>query len=293
MLIGLFVIPSGLRAAHDKLAPLFVELYSSVGIIIGVLLQKTWNIDGASNKDNTKALVGYPESLMILSVVMILTYNIAMRLTRSGWWRCIKTKPPDPVPAVIGSVRRVITKRHKTRKRLTNPIILGLIAASTVAAEQVPQIKLKSNQMQCRLHKYSDNAGYLQTHKLNPIQPDMDLLHNILAEEPSGLLTKADSTTLAIDCGATSTTTFDDADFKPGTLKLFEHGERSPIQGIAGSLPICGQGVISLQVISDSGEIVNIKTSAYYIPELKTKLFSPQAYFHERNDDSELIRVIR
>ena len=96
MLIGLFVIPSGLRAAHDKLAPLFVELYSSVGIIIGVLLQKTWNIDGASNKDNTKALVGYPESLMILLVVMILTYNIAMRLMQSRWWRCIKTTPPDP-----------------------------------------------------------------------------------------------------------------------------------------------------------------------------------------------------
>jgi len=148
---------------------------------------------------------------------------------------------------------------------------------------------LKTNQLQHRLHKYSDNAGYLQTHKLNPIGPDMDLLRNILAEEPSGLLTKANSTTLVIDCRATSMTTFDNTDFKPGMLKLFEHGERSPIQGIAGSLPICGQGIISLQVISNSSEIVSIETSAYYILELKTKLFSPQAYFHERNDDSELI----
>jgi len=139
------------------------------------------------------------------------------------------------------------------------------------------------------LHKYSNNAGYLQTHKLNPIEPEMDLLCNILAEELSGLLTKADSATLVINCGATSMTTFNDADFKPGMLKLFEHGKRSPIQGIVGSLPICGQGIISLQVISSSGEIVNIETSTYYILELKTKLFSPQAYFHKCNDDSELI----
>jgi len=147
MLIGLFVIPSGLCAAHDKLAPLFVKLNSSVGIIIGVLLQKTWNIDAASNKDSIKVLVGYPESLMILSDMMILTYNIAMHLMCSGWWRCIKTKPPDPVPPVIGSVRRVITKQYKVRKRITDPIILGLIAASTVAAEQVSNISLKSIQL--------------------------------------------------------------------------------------------------------------------------------------------------
>jgi len=167
--------------------------------------------------------------------------------------------------------------------------MLVLIAASTVATKQVPSIMLKSNHLQHRLHKYSDNAGYLQMHKVNLIGPDMDLLHNILAEEPSGLLTKEDSTTLVINCRANSTTTFNDTNFKPGMLKLFEHSERSPIQGIMGSLPICGQGIISLQVISNSGEIVNIKTSAYYILELKTKLFSPQAYFHECNDDSELI----
>jgi len=34
---------------------------------------------------------------------------------------------------------------------------------------------------------------------------------------------------------------------------------------------------------------MDIKTKVYYIPELKTKLFSPQAYFNKWNDKSELI----
>ncbi len=139
------------------------------------------------------------------------------------------------------------------------------------------------------LHKFSDPSGYLQTNKLDPTGPDMDLLCQVLADEPSGLLSETNSTTLVIDCGATSTTMFDEADFKLGTLQLFEHGEQAPIQGITGTLPIKGQGTISLQVINNEGEIVNIDTQAYYILELHTKLFSPQAYFHECNDNSELI----
>jgi len=291
MLIGLFVIPSGLRAAHDTLAPLFVELYSVVGLIIGVVLsKKCWMTVGRNTKENIKALVGYPESFMILSDVMILTYNVAMRFTQSSWWRCIKTKPPDPVPAVIGSVRCSIFKRHQAKKRLTDPIILGLIAAGTIAAQEMPTFSLRStNKLRKRLHKYSDVHGYLQTHKLKPEGADLDLLRHVLAEEPSGLLSVDDSTLLVIDCGASNTTTYDENDFKPETLQLYKEGEKSPIQGIAGTLPIRGQGIISLQVIGTNGEVVDIETKAYYIPELKTKLFSPQAYFNERNDKSELI----
>jgi len=116
----------------------------------------------------------------------------------------------------------------------------------------------------------------------------MDLLRHVLAEQPQGLLTEDDSTTLVIDCGATSTMTYDLKDFKPGTLRMFEKGEKSPIQGIASTLPILGQGLLSLQVVDDKGEIVKIETDAYYIPDLQTKLFSPQAYFAQRNDKSEL-----
>jgi len=62
MLIGLFVIPSGLCTAYDTLAPLFIELYSVMGLIIGVVLdKKCWMTVSRNIKENIKALVGYPE----------------------------------------------------------------------------------------------------------------------------------------------------------------------------------------------------------------------------------------
>jgi len=111
------------------------------------------------------------------------------------------------------------------------------MAASTIATKQVPDITLKSNHLQHQLHKYTNNTEYLQMHKLNPIVLDMDLLCNILAAEPSGLITKYGSTTFVIDCRATSTTTYDETDFKPGILQLFEHGKKSPtLQGLYQSM---------------------------------------------------------
>jgi len=111
----------------------------------------------------------------------------------------------------------------------------------------------------------------------------------VLAQEPHSLLTKDYCTTLIFDLGATITTTFDEADFKPGTLEYFKDGEVKPVQGIAGESPIKGHSTMSLQVIDNEGELVDIKTTAYYIPDLNSKLFSPQAFFQERNDDSEFI----
>ena len=117
----------------------------------------------------------------------------------------------------------------------------------------------------------------------------MDLLRQVLAEEPQGLLTEDDSTMLIFDSGAMITTMYDEANFKPGSLEYFKDGKIQPVQGIAGSLPIKGQGTMSLQVINNKGEMVDIETMAYYVPDLQTKPFSPQAYFVERNNDLEFI----
>jgi len=73
------------------------------------------------------------------------------------------------------------------------------------------------------------------------------------------------------------TTMYNEADFKPGMLKYFKDGKIQPVQGIAGSLPIKGRGTMSLQVINNKGQLVDIETIAYYLPDLQTKFFSPQA----------------
>jgi len=111
----------------------------------------------------------------------------------------------------------------------------------------------------------------------------------VLAQEPCGFLTEDDCTILIFDSGTTIATTFDEADFKPGTLEYFKDGEIKPVQGIAGTLPIRGNGTMSLQVIDNEGELVDIKMTAYYIPELQSKLFSPQAFFQEHDNDLEFV----
>jgi len=76
-----------------------------------------------------------------------------------------------------------------------------------------------------------------------------------------------------VDSGASRTSTFDPKDFVPSSLKLFE---KPPVlTGISGSLEIKGQGDIKFQLVMDSGTVKEITTQAYWIPEMKCRLFSP------------------
>jgi len=113
----------------------------------------------------------------------------------------------------------------------------------------------------------------------------MDLLHQVLAEEPHGLLMEGNSITWIFDSGVTITTMYNKADFKPGSLEYFKDGKIQP-EGITGLLPIKGRGTMLLQIINNEGELVDIETMDYYIPDLQT---SPQAYFVEWDDDLEFI----
>jgi len=60
---------------------------------------------------------------------------------------------------------------------------------------------------------------------------------------------------------------YDKADFKPGSLAYFKDGKIQPVQGITGSLTIKGRGTMLLQIINNEGELVDIETMAYYVPD--------------------------
>jgi hypothetical protein len=51
------------------------------------------------------------------------------------------------------------------------------------------------------------------------------------------------------------------------------------MEGIAGGLQIRRQGIVRYEVLDDKGELQVLETSAYLIPGLQCRLFSPQAYF--------------
>jgi hypothetical protein len=53
------------------------------------------------------------------------------------------------------------------------------------------------------------------------------------------------------------------------------------MEGIAGGLVVRQQGRVKYELLTDDGDIHVLETTAYYMPELPCRLFSPQAHFQE------------
>jgi len=83
---------------------------------------------------------------------------------------------------------------------------------------------------------------------------------------PTGLLSYEESTVFIIDLGASRTSTFKKRDFVPGMLKLYT--KLPVLKGVSGTLEIKGEGDIM-----DDGNVTEITTQAYWIPEMKCRLF--------------------
>jgi len=113
--------------------------------------------------------------------------------------------------------------------------LLGLIATSTIANEQIPTFTLGLTPLQQHLNKYADKNGYLQTQKLT--ETNLDLLRQVLTQEPCRLLTEDDYTTLIFDSGTTITTTFDKVNFKPGTLEYFKEAKSNQYRELQAHVP--------------------------------------------------------
>jgi len=106
--------------------------------------------------------------------------------------------------------------------------MMALLAADTMACKQQVEFKLAAEgklTMHKHLTHYSDCKGYLQTAEINENSEAMLRLQRILAEQPQGFLTKDDSMQFIVDSGATNMATFDEKDFKTGTLRRFKPGE--------------------------------------------------------------------
>jgi len=66
----------------QELLTVSARLLAHLSVIIGLIL---CSVSGRHQKESKKSLVAYVESFMILLDVMILTYNVTMHLTCSGW----------------------------------------------------------------------------------------------------------------------------------------------------------------------------------------------------------------
>jgi len=109
-------------------------------------------------------------------------------------------------------------------------------------------------------------------------------LRAVMQDIPQGLLgEKEDRMNFIVDSGASRTSTFECKDFVPGSLKLFD---RPPVlTGISGTLEIKGEGDIKFQVVMDTGIVKEVTTQAYWIPDMKCRLFSPQSFFQDHEGE--------
>jgi len=87
-----------------------------------------------------------------------------------------------------------------------------------------------------------------------------------------------------VDSGASRTSNFKQVDFVPGMLKLYA---KPPVfTGVSRTLETKGEGAVQFQVLMDDGNVKEITTQAYWIPEMKCRVFSPQSFFVDNEGDS-------
>ena len=80
---------------------------------------------------------------------------------------------------------------------------------------------------------------------------------------------------IVFDTGATVNVTPCRSDFLSFTT------DRSTLNGITAQAPVLGYGKVRWEVYDDSGRRHFILTTAYYVPDARLRLFSPQEYIHQ------------
>ena len=75
-----------------------------------------------------------------------------------------------------------------------------------------------------------------------------------------------------LDTGCTTAVT----PFKEDFVSLDETRQQGQLKGIANGLEIKGEGVIEYNIVADDGTKIALRTKAYYVPDIKMRLVSPQ-----------------
>jgi hypothetical protein len=227
--------------------------------------------------------IGFPCALVLLSWIMWSMHSVGMMLKLLGmhWkdyhrgcfnivhqpWSNIKEflwVPPKP-----GEDK---TKAAATgKKRL---LMLGLLIAIKKAGS-VPAISfIKENYKLSLLNKKRGKNGLLMTGKLE--ESDLIIVREAIAALPGTLIHKGDVKPVIVDTGCTGSASGDLSDFIPESLESIR--EPIALEGIGGSLQVTHTGTLRYEVVTDNGDIEVLMMPGMYMPELKIRLFSPQAY---------------
>ena len=252
----------------------------------------------------------YPACMNILTAVMVCMwfYNMFLKFRGLCWsvWDALLTKkftfsfrnglsvdnavpppkprePPDPIQKKLKhSLRR---GRGLSRNKALMLAAFGLFSQMGSSAG----LQLSSDLHQRKsLRKHRAYTGMLNTKSLD--DTSMSRLRATLSINAESFYSEADANAMGalysiVDTGCSHSCSNDLSDFEPGSLTTL--AEPTHLGGIAGGLDIKQEGMLCWETLNDRGEVIQFRTKGYYIPELPSRLFSPQSFLaeSERLDD--------
>ena len=133
---------------------------------------------------------------------------------------------------------------------------------------------LTEKPLTAQLKKRRGKNGLLITAKLT--ESELEFVREAVASLSGSLVQEGDSKMVIVDTGCTVTASGDKTDFEPCSLMKLK--DSWALEGIGGGLKATHKGIIRYEVVTDDGNIEVLRMEGYYMPDLKCRLFSPQAY---------------
>ena len=129
-----------------------------------------------------------------------------------------------------------------------------------------------------------DEVGLLS--KIDTEKIDLDqaeTMRNIIRDsQNTEFLSTLNAVSGVVDSGATTISTFDEADFVEGTYERSEEG--TVMKGIAGGLSIIGRGTVRFEVLDHHGVTQEITGQGLHIKDLPCRLIPPQQVVPTQQD---------
>ena len=142
-------------------------------------------------------------------------------------------------------------------------------------ADTMPYIDLLTEKpLTAQLKKRRGKNGLLMTAKLT--ESELEFVREAVASLSGSLVQEGDSKMVIVDTGCTVTASGDKTDFEPCSLMKLK--DCWALEGIGSALKATHKGNIRFEVVTDDGNIEVLRMEGYYMPDLKCRLFSPQAY---------------
>jgi hypothetical protein len=232
--------------------------------------------------------IGYPRVYMILSCIM---WSMAFVAAYTGVsWRGA-TFPPKELTNV-NRITKAPAMPPERSKVTTMTRAIEILMSIEQAESIVPTFRMRSEKKSRQLLRkamWSKHgiAPLACTTLVNTTNNSLRTQLSKLLQESSYLDTEAAIPIIA-DTGCSKASTFDIHDFDGPVLPM---PSPTRMQGIGNTIEVQGHGTIQWTVIDDDGKPQQIRTQGLYVPAMKFRLFSPQAYVKEPNSNCDGFRL--